>query len=176
MWIHLATFINVILMLNLLISILGDTCDQFQVEKNMIDYIEKAELILEIQKMTFWAKKKSEFKYFHVVTPASLGEQTEDWEGRVNFLGKKIEKHMQIINTSQKEMQIDSAMRFREVDEKIHSVEFNIKKMAKKIISIEEKLEGFDTKINGLENKLDGVGDNVGKILQLLVFNKEADN
>ena len=46
-----ATLFNVVLLLNLLISILGDSYQKFQLKQVIIDYRERAEFVLDIQIM-----------------------------------------------------------------------------------------------------------------------------
>ena len=52
-----ATVINVVLMLNLLISILGDSYERFQLEQAIIDIKEKAKISIELQSIMFWNNK-----------------------------------------------------------------------------------------------------------------------
>ena len=58
-----ATVVNVILMLNLLISLLGDSYERFQLDQVKIDIREKAKNSLELQLMILWTKKYSNLKY-----------------------------------------------------------------------------------------------------------------
>ena len=85
------TVINIVLMLNLLISILGDSFDQFQLEKTIIDYKEKAELVLEIQRMLIWGENNPPSKYLHVCKLTIDNQDSGEWEGKVLFTDKKIE-------------------------------------------------------------------------------------
>ena len=79
----LATIVNVILMLNLLISILGDSYSNFQNDKVFIDYSEKASVILEIQEMFFWVGKMTENKYFHAMCSSSANDNEENMDERI---------------------------------------------------------------------------------------------
>ena len=88
-------------MLNLLISILGDSYDQFQVEKTIIDFSEKAEFILEIEKMLFFRKFASKFQYLHVCTSRTEDGVNEDWEGRIIYMDKKLEINLNILKKNQ---------------------------------------------------------------------------
>ena len=71
----IATIINVILMLNLLISILGDSYERFQLEDTNVDIKEKARISMELQSMMFWAKYKSHLKYIRL---CNYGFQSEE--------------------------------------------------------------------------------------------------
>ena len=86
-----ATIINVVLMLNLLISILGDSYERFQISQVIIDYKERTNLIIEILSM----KKLRVFeslKYLHVCISANENEETENWEGRMRYMDTKMDK------------------------------------------------------------------------------------
>lgn len=93
-----ATIINLIIMLNLLISILGDFHDQFQLERFIIDYQEKAETSLEIQKLLFWRRDNNEKKFFHRVYKAGEEEENELWEGKILFIKNQVEMLEKNIN------------------------------------------------------------------------------
>ena len=53
----IATVINVIIMLNLLISILGDSFDRFQINALEIDFMEMAKTLVEFETMMVWRRK-----------------------------------------------------------------------------------------------------------------------
>jgi len=53
----LATVINLIIMLNLLISIMGDTYAKVQESNDIANYQELTEMIIEIEKLMFWKKR-----------------------------------------------------------------------------------------------------------------------
>ena len=53
----LASLLNPIIMLNLLIAIMGDTYDKVQEDQIVADYREMTELILEAEYLVFWNKK-----------------------------------------------------------------------------------------------------------------------
>lgn len=87
----LATLVNVILMLNLLISILGDSYSNFQTDKVKIDFSEKAGVILEIQEMFFWVGKGSSQKYFQVLCSSTIAEEEVAVDALIDALDKKVE-------------------------------------------------------------------------------------
>ncbi|OMJ66767.1 hypothetical protein SteCoe_36283 [Stentor coeruleus] len=87
-----STFINVVLMLNLLISILGDSFEQFQIEKDIIDYNDKAEIILEMQQVIYAKDFPCELVFMHVCESPFININN-DWAGKINFIEKSIEKY-----------------------------------------------------------------------------------
>ena len=74
----IASVLNVVLMLNLLISILGDTFDQFQIDKSIIDYKEKAEWALEIETLFFFVRKESDSRYMHFCISSNNDEEEQN--------------------------------------------------------------------------------------------------
>jgi hypothetical protein len=62
----LATIINPVIMMNLLISIMGDTHDRVQESKEVADYRELANLILEIEIATIWQRNVICLQRMHV--------------------------------------------------------------------------------------------------------------
>ena len=100
-WVFItATIINLIVMLNLLISILGDFHDQFQIERVIIDYQEKAEACLEIQKLLFWRRNNNEKKYLHKIYKVGETENIDAWEGRIIFIKNQIDSLGSTFNDS----------------------------------------------------------------------------
>ena len=94
-----ATIINVVLMLNLLISILGDSYERFQISQVIIDYKERTNLIIEILSM----KKLTDFeslKYLHVCISANENEENENWEGRMRYMETKLIRALKGLKTN----------------------------------------------------------------------------
>ena len=86
-----ASIINIVIMLNLLISILGDTHEEFQLERNDANYIEKIEMCLEVQRLYFWKRSISNKKFLQVLYQVGGEKNEENWEGRIVYLENKIE-------------------------------------------------------------------------------------
>ena len=86
----LASIINVIVILNLLISILGNSFDSFQTEAEEIDCFEMAELVLEIETMMSWNRDSNQKVYMQVCEDLS-GRGYVSWEGRIKTILKTID-------------------------------------------------------------------------------------
>ena len=81
-----------IVMLNLLVSVIGDTFDNVQQEQYVANYKELAELCLEVEEMMIWNRDAYDEKYLYVVRPAQEeGEASEPWEGKIAFLKNRID-------------------------------------------------------------------------------------
>ena len=120
-----ATVINVVLMLNLLISILGDSYERFQLDQVNIDIKEKAKNSRELQLMFFWTSRITDTKYIKICTNAFEVEDDQGWEGRMRFMDKKLEKLAPQIRAANKSLET-----------KIASVETNIRSLDGKIEEI----------------------------------------
>ena len=178
-----ATILNVILMLNLLISILGDKYDLFMVEKRVFDLKEKIDFSLEIQITLFWKKQYNQSKYFYIISNAfNDGDenQGDDWQGKIMFLEKRQEKKLEELNQKSNELKELMTVALKEkisttskedLNTKINRVEQKISEIDKKIENrmneVEQKINGVELKI---ENRMNNVEDLVKKIL--LILNK----
>ena len=116
-----ATIINVVLMLNLLISILGDSYDRFQLEQGVVDIKEKAIISLELQSMMFWANKHSPLKYMRLCDVAFQREDGQDWEGRIRFMDKKLDNNLKELSDRNREIGL-------KIDESSKAAESNAEK------------------------------------------------
>ena len=124
-----ATVINVVVMLNMIISILGDTYDNFQMEMSIIDFNEKADLSLEVQKIVSKVSEDPQPKYFKICCQP-IDEDDETWEGKVLFIDKKLERNMAAINAEHKSIQ-------RSISEINITIEKNV---SRRIIEVEGRL------------------------------------
>lgn len=87
-----ASIINVIIMLNVLISILGDSYDQFQTEKLIIDIKSRTEQVLEIEKMLFWRYSTNTVKNMHICDAPQKSSEFDSWEGKLAYIDKTLKK------------------------------------------------------------------------------------
>jgi hypothetical protein len=97
----LATILNLVIMLNLLISILGDSHDNFQLERNMFDNQEKAEACLEIQTLLCWRRSNKLKGFLHIALNFGEKKEKNRWKGRAPYFKNQIME----INESIKNLQ-----------------------------------------------------------------------
>ena len=88
-----ATVINLILMLNLLISILGESYEKFQVEQSVIQIKVKSKIALDLQTMLRRTHENSMLKYITLCTLAFDVEEERDWKGRIKHIDEKLDKN-----------------------------------------------------------------------------------
>ena len=120
---------NVIIMLNLLISILGDSFEKFQIDANKLDCMEMIDAIIEFEKLLSWRKIKNERFYLQLCTKKEALESSKDWQGRINKIEKMIELSTE--KTIEKVMVIE-----KNINEKIIGIEENINKKLQQLIKL----------------------------------------
>jgi hypothetical protein len=83
--------INPIIMLNLLISIIGDTFDRVQSIMVIADMKELCEMITEIESLLYWRRGQGMKKYLQICNSRLSEEQKEEsWEGKIRVLDVKL--------------------------------------------------------------------------------------
>ena len=89
----LASLLNPIIMLNLLIAIMGDTYDRVQEDQIVADYREMTELILEAEYLIFWNRlKKPQFKYItRCDYMRNLNLEKNQWMGKIRAVKKSLQ-------------------------------------------------------------------------------------
>ena len=98
MYFMMASVINVIIMLSLLISILGDSFESFQLESQEIDCLEMAELVIELESLMY-NKRGMNDKTFFQKCKELVVEGSGDWEGRIKSLTATMDKNKKEILT-----------------------------------------------------------------------------
>ena len=83
-----ATLIVTVIMLNLLISLFGDTFDRVQMECAETSNRIRINMILEIENMLFWKRNRGSEKY--MVVCDRVEAESGDWEGKVKAIVKEI--------------------------------------------------------------------------------------
>ncbi|OMJ82042.1 hypothetical protein SteCoe_17369 [Stentor coeruleus] len=144
----LAVTTNMIIMLNMIISILGDVFDEFQLDAEVFNYTEMAEVILENEQiLSFWSSKE-EFRYLHVCMHAYEKSGTE-WKGKIidvrDFLRDKF------LNNHLKPLFNDSTEQIKAVNERMAN---NDNKIDEKIQNINDKIASVDEKVTAIEEKV----------------------
>ena len=152
-----ATIINVVLMLNLLISILGNSFEKFQITQVIIDYKERTNLIIEILSIKN-LKTFENFKFLHVCISANENEVKDNWEGRIRYMDTKLDKNF---NKLADELAQDKSS----IKDKIASFENKISSTEKRI---ETRISSVETKISSVETKMNSMNETLEAILKLV--------
>ena len=88
----LCSVINVIIILNLLISVLGDSHDKFQADAIEIGSMEMIELIIEIETLMMWRRGKSRKRFIQVCDDVKFEGLTGEWEGKLKAISDIVNK------------------------------------------------------------------------------------
>ncbi|OMJ91413.1 hypothetical protein SteCoe_6103 [Stentor coeruleus] len=145
--------INVIIILNLLISILGDSYDKFQSEAIEIGAQEMTELIIEIETMMFWKRNSSQKKYINICNKTKFEGLSDEWEGKLKAISSMIIK-----NNTQSRISSDLLnKKLENIEEKLLIVE-PLKKKLDNIDKVVTAVDALSKKIEALEKKLEFVG------------------
>ena len=166
-----ATVTNVVLMLNLLISILGDSYERFQLEQSVINVIEKAKISIELQSLMFWAKKYSDLEYIRLCNFAFNDARGQDWEGRIIAVDRIIEKHFREIKEGSRKMESSVKKSNMLVQAKVIEVEAGIKESKQ---MFEENIGFIQNRIDLIEDKITGIGDKMEASIQSLESQVES--
>ncbi|OMJ84795.1 hypothetical protein SteCoe_14051 [Stentor coeruleus] len=125
----LAVIISIILMLNLIISILENSFDEFQFKETIYNFQEMAQVVLEIELIKIiFMKTQGEEQYLHICTKANTNENSS-WSGKVLDIREciqqgsaKMKKKVSLINQS---LQIIN----QEIDENTQATEKKLRKI-----------------------------------------------
>ncbi|OMJ93491.1 hypothetical protein SteCoe_3463 [Stentor coeruleus] len=85
-----ASMINFLVMVNLLISIIADTHDKVQAFRDIADRREMAEMVLEIENLMVWRRSWNVATYLHLVSSENTENLEDAWQGKVRELQVKI--------------------------------------------------------------------------------------
>lgn len=94
------SLINTIIMLNLLISIMGDTFDRVQQGTIEADRKTLTEFILELELLVFWKRKRQAKKYFFIckVDDVDAESSGNSWEGKIRIIIDKLDRNKKLID------------------------------------------------------------------------------
>jgi hypothetical protein len=114
----IALIINPIVMLNLLISIIGDTFDRVQSEMVIADMKELCEMVIEIENSLYWRRNAGSKQYLQLCTTKQKEEIDVQWEGKL----REIEKRMISLGQTITKIDQKNEMRFDALDTSVKSV------------------------------------------------------
>lgn len=101
----LASLLNIVMMLNLLIAILGDSFDKFQIEALELDYKEKLDVILEIECLFVLLNTRKRKGFFQLCDYDSKDNEEEPWGGKIKEIEMKVGKISKAIDEKFKAME-----------------------------------------------------------------------
>lgn len=151
----LATLINVILMLNLLISILGDSFERFQMKALEADLIEMLDIVYEFECMMIWKRNMGCATYLQCANYTEKSETALKWQGKVKAIENSIISSNQeikslIFNFQGSFSYLENNLKFESA--KQTTIQEDIKKENFRTMqSFEKKLESLERKLQNIE-------------------------
>ena len=131
----LALLVNIVFMMNLIISILSNAYDEFQVKSDIINYKEMGETVLEIEFIKNLSHPEGESQYLSVcVNP--YNEEEGDWEGKLKETISLIEKNQHKLESKIIRLSNNVTEFQNEFDNRIITLESNLNSKLEKIISL----------------------------------------
>ena len=86
-----ATIINPLVMLNLLIAVMSDTYDRVRDGLQVTDHREMAQLIIEIETLLVWRRKHHDWKFIQYCSFADQSDRTDlQWQGKIREIRQQI--------------------------------------------------------------------------------------
>jgi prefoldin subunit 5 len=180
-----ATIVNVVLMLNLLISILGDSYDRFQMNQVQFDYEERAELILEVliirsafSKIIGWV----EGEYIHVcLSPDQTIEEVNDsWEGKLRFMNTKSDKNNKALKEKVDSIQNTIEKVFivikEEINQKIETARSPTKRKIEGMETERETIEFVQEEIETVHEEIETVQEGIETVKEGIKTLQEGIN
>ncbi|OMJ72763.1 hypothetical protein SteCoe_28711 [Stentor coeruleus] len=163
----IAITLNLIIMLNMVISLLGDSFDEFQLNAEIYNYKEMLEVIFEIEQVMSLSATNDQFSYFHVCMHSY--EQTgSGWKGKVmdtrTYIKEKLfEEDLKpliennILSVNRQILGVESSV--RNIDSTIRAntknTENTISTIKTKIVILEENIKEVNEKITRIDTKLE---------------------
>ena len=142
----LAIFINIILMLNLIISILGDAFDEFQLKSEIYDCREMANVLIEVDQVLSVRRVQDEFEFLHVCMNAYAGGQGF-WKGKVLDFRTYVDELKgfidQSLNQNVEKMQTGLDAKLVQVNKRVDEISTKLEQNMQKNFEIESKLNSI---------------------------------
>ena len=154
-------------MLNLLISILGDSYERVQSSLVESDYSQMLDVIIELEKMMVWNRNKGTPVYLHECDCPTSEYSQEEWEGRIKILQDKVSGVSALI-----EKRFNQALEAQKITDKNLESKFKEAQLAQLEVqkSLESKLLMVEKAQNGMDAKL----KEIYEMLQTISRNSQA--
>lgn len=131
-----AVIIIIILMMNMIVSILGDSFDEFQYKSVIYDYKEMAQAVLELEYFIRPFRSVNETEEFMHVCTDAYESQKMNWKGKVldvrdwvALINEKMSKKIRSLNLSVSNVNEKFVSSKINVNKKIRSIDANLKRL-----------------------------------------------
>ncbi|OMJ87637.1 hypothetical protein SteCoe_10562 [Stentor coeruleus] len=155
-----------IIMLNMIISILGDVFDEFQLDAEIYNFSEMAEVILEIEQILSLKHRTDNFMFLYMCINA-YEKSGNEWKGkvidlreliRVRFFNDDLKPYLEQI-----ENRID--IKVKAVNDEVKHVKGEINTLSD---SIDQKVNSVNDKVNALSDDIKDIKNNIQAILKII--------
>ena len=143
-----ASLVNVIIMLNLLIAILGDAYEQAQLSAKENDTLEMLRIVIEYESMIFWRRSSGSPSVLVKCWALNTARARGEWEGKVNQITKSVREEI-------KRGEIKS-------DERAKAQVAKLATVSEKVTVIEEKFTGLSNMNTTMELRCGLVEERLG--------------
>ena len=138
------TFVIVVVLLNLLIAIMGDTFDRIRENQELEGRIEKARVLVDIDRSWFWLIKLLGYedvcfpRCLHALVPVGhTGAPRDAWEGRVKAIARQVDGMKGAQEAAQKKMekaQEEAKAEINEVRDEVKAMRAEMKELLEKLL------------------------------------------
>lgn len=176
----------------MIISILGDVFDEFQIDAEIFNYSEMINVILEIEQIFSFKNDTDKLDYLHICDHA-YEKPKDEWKGKIidirdylkdkflkNHLKPLFEKNNENIKKNDKKMDSNFMVtnnNVKDVNEKIKNVNDNVTAMHaeallnftavdEKIKNIDEKMSRFQDRVENIEEKINNIHESMAILLR----------
>lgn len=162
----IAVFINIIVMLNMIISILGDSFDEFQLNALYYDFKERTFVVYEIEQIMGLFRPVEEVGYLHICVNSNEADENL-WRGKL------IDLRLNIRETGKK-----LSAKFKKVENKLAENEDKLTRIEAKtnLLSdqIRENNSSVDKRIKTIEESIKSINEGIQSIMTVLRVDKNS--
>ena len=165
----LIVFLLNVVLLNLLVSIMGDTYDKVQGKRIMTDSLTRLDMIREamvyMRTLKVFRKSSQDKGYMIYCEPKDTGDDEEagaedEWEGRINVIKKMLKKNNQRVYELSKVTE--------NISRKEDNVEEELKIVRKQLNLMQDKLEKSDENLKKMKKQMqDNLDENSNGMKQM---------
>ncbi|OMJ81073.1 hypothetical protein SteCoe_18531 [Stentor coeruleus] len=168
----IAITVNLIIMLNMIISLLGDAFDEFQLMAEVHNYREMLEVVFEIEQLMSVTYKDEDLKYFHVCTHAYEASGSQ-WKGKVLDVREFIQE--KIVNENVKPMMEKNA---KAVEDGMKSIDSRLRRISRNFGNgnegdsrgrFDNRMERLEEEVKEIRGKIDGIENSLMEIKNFLI-------
>lgn len=133
-WFFVVSFVNPLILLNMLIALMADTYDKVQENQDITDLREMATVILECEALMFWKKNCKGKRYFQVASYwKTCKGNGETWQGKIKEIKTEISVVKKALDSQEREFSNKLTHIQKEVKIVSESLSFKIDAMNRKL-------------------------------------------